>query len=336
MSIKSLLTGMAFALSVVTAHPVCADGYQDALAAFDRDNLGLWLNSSLAEKTAKLKDGFAVMVFAELWKDGGAVVECDFFEDRYRLLKADGTAKRLSKAEFTELCSQPALVSYGGHVYLNIPGCESGEGAVTGSVGSLLAGDLYDVMKPLVKALPQRRLKVKFLAKGHPELVLAEGTVSDRLGRDEVRKAVREMLAARKRREWKKEHEAKQKKLPRKPPVVYGSRSTIVKRSDGTFEIPREAPPASRTITWTETVYADGWGESETGERFAMRVPVGEREHTREKRTSQIYNYDELLARMKEYEAAVTQLDNDRPPEVTDAEVEEVLKSGHLRFVPVK
>ena len=307
--------------------------YNSALATFKRGNVRLWLNSSLAEKMAKLRDGKALVVFEGLWKEGKSIVQCDFTDNKYLILKADGGSDLITKTEFNEMCEAPSLVSYEGVTYLNVPSdvADPSDGDVC--LGKLMFGGAYNIFQSLVLTLPRNKIQVKFVINGYPAWNVCKLTMSDDVKYKKVVASVRKMLEIRTKTKWKAEYDAKLKKLPRKPPVVYGTRNVIVKRSDGTFEIPHKAPPKSKTITWTETVYAEENIITPLGEQITTRIPTGTIEHSREKPLTQMYDYDELVTKMKEYDAAVEELKNDRPPEFDDTEIERILKSGHFRFV---
>jgi len=101
---------------------------------------------------------------------------------------------------------------------------------------------------------------------------------------------------------------------------------------DGTFEIPYEKPPETKTIYWTENVYADAWGETESGERVYMSIPVGQRECSRTKNLTRMYDYDALKAQMDEYNDLKNEIENDEPDIVDEAEILSLMSNGLLIF----
>jgi len=199
-------------------------------------------------------------------------------------------------------------------------------------VGELLWPQYSATQQLLSIVNPTTKLRYNILIPEVGRVPIGECQIDDAVSRQVVVKAACgyvEQVAA---REWKKKHDAMVKKLPRRPPVVYGNVKSITRNMVGTYIIPREAPPTEKTITWTETVWANahGTGRTASGERVGVdvSVPVGERTCSRTKKISSAMKYDQLKQQLEEYEAQVRAIENDKPPKADEDAVLEKLQSG--------
>lgn len=301
----------------------------------------LWLGESLEEKLLRLKkqESNCYVIFSDLWKTNKSIVSFVIsygaFSD-VQLLEKGGLVKNIKLEDFQSLCKRPAALSYKRKVYISVPDVDFREELMRSRdkmpIGTLLLDGVYDAMKELDVELPPSRFSVCVgFEKGSP-LTMKNFCLSDSLTLDMIADAVISRESTKSFQDWKKEHEKLVRQLPRRPPVVYGDVSKIVKNSDGTFVIPKEPPQTTRTIKWTETIWSQGTGYTDSGEAVTVSVPVGTRECQRTKKISGQGNYADLKRRLEEYERLLKRIDEDKPPQVDV----EVVKETMFRIRSVK
>ena len=303
--------------------------YEDALAEFIGAS-HLWIGKPLDERLAGLKKNDAVcyVIFEEQWRMSGSVyvvkVDQGYIVDVKEYMR-DRTSKSVEVQDFVAYCKRPAMMAYKQKTYLNIPESVVLPAALSNEpIGFLLLGSLYRLSVDMKSELPNEKLRAKILfARGVP-VVIAGLQISDVLSTDKIMKVLHEREQKKRDWQWKREHDKMVKRVPRRPPVVYGDVDKIVRKADGTFIIPREPPETTRTITWTETVWAEGYGTTSTGEGVTVRIPVGERECQRTKKITSLFDYEDLKKRLEAYEEVVAQVKNDKPPKVDLDEVREI------------
>lgn len=276
----------------------------------------------------KKQDVVCYVIFAEQWRVAGSVyvvtVDKGSIVDVEEYMR-DRTSRGVEVRDFVSYCKRPAMMSYKRKIYFNIPESVALPTSLSNEpIGSMLLDSLYRLSVDLKTVLPTEKLKAKILFARSEPVVIAGLQFSDVLNVDKIMKVLCEREQKKRDWQWKREHEKKVKRVPRRPPVVYGDVDKIVRKSDGTFIIPREPPETTRTITWTETIWADGYGTTDAGESVTVRVPVGERECHRTKKITSLFDYEDLKKRLEEYEVLVAQAENDKPPKVDPDEVLEI------------
>lgn len=335
--------GLQYATTNLCASIVCGQKedmgkirlYDDVISSFTVSNVNLWLDSPLYKKIAKLQEGTCSVITAESWASNKSVLVYSCDSRSCLMISCEGEMTTVSKDEFKHYCSSASLVSYGKKVCLNIPKSHFVNDQEC-CLGQLLAGDVFAITFDVTGKVPSQEVRVIFSIPNFFDVPLGVHVLAYRIPNASIFEAVRKKRQTQITTAWKRKHAALVARLPRKPRVVYGSSKMIVKRMDDTFEIPYEKPPTTKTIYWTENVYADAWGETESGERIHMSVPVGQRECSRTKKLTQMYDYDALKIQLEEYNALKDEIKNDRPEIVDESEVQDLMSQGFLIFEKIR
>ena len=320
---------VAILCMIKTASSRGAD-YISARQEFKKSKVGLILDGSFAIKFNKLTKGIGYLVNEETWKDNESVIKCDFEKKTFCKMEGDGSDQKVDERLICRYIEKPVLFRFGKSTVLSVP-IGRGKNTDEEACDSFLKSDMLKIVKQLAGGLPKRRIKMKLVIPGRDELELGMLQMGDVDTETELQGLIHKALEQEILFEWKKRHEEAKKRLPRKPPVVYGQSKKVIKRIDGTYEIPREEP----TKRWTETVYADGFGTGMTtsGELVdvTVSIPVGERQ--REKKLHQVYDYQKLKAMLEDYQKKLEEFNNDKPPVLDEQDAERAAECGKVKFV---
>ena len=323
---------LVMSLFIVVACSCFSNDYNSYLTKLKSDNVQIWINSSLSKKIKKLSNGTVVVIFADLWNNDKSIVECNLDSRKKYRRKSDDSTVEISDNEFLKMCKFPSIVAYKGTVCINIPYQTISIPKEFNTVGELCIGELFAVARSLFKEMPRRRVTLRIVTENKFCEIVKKGDFSDVFNGDALYKSVSLVIEKEEFKKWRKKHDELVRKLPRRKPVIYGDRKYIFKRIDGVFEIPKEAPPRTKTETWTETVYANGYGTTLSGESVHVSIPVGERLCSRTKKVTQLYDYEALKQQMLQYEEMKKVIDMDRPPKVNPEYVRSLLVSGKIRL----
>ena len=309
--------------------------YKNALSEFS-GKAHLWVGKSLKDKLACLKkhDAVCYVIFDEQWQRNKAIYKAVVDQGTVmdvREITEGEPPKSVEVRDFVAYCKQPALMSYKRKVYLNIAESEIVPSSCSnGPLGFLLLGSIYGLRADMNISLPSETLKAKVALAGNDSVLISGLQLSDVLDEHKILSALCEGEQDKLNGRWRKEHDKLVKSLPRRPPVVYGDVKKIVRKMDGTFIIPHEPPETTRTITWKETVYAQGTGTGYTDDGQSVHVnldiPIGERECHRTKKITSLYNYDDLKRQLEGYVRLVDKIEKDKPPKVDATEARVKLK----------
>lgn len=307
------------------------DDYIVARQGFENAQVGLMLGrGKFTAKFNKLKTGVGYLVDEETWKDGEKIVKCDFQKGAFYKMAREREDEKIDKFQIKCCLKNPILFQYGKNTVLSIP-VIGNKKADANVCDSFLRGNMLKIVQQLTHELPKKKIKVKLIVSGRSDLDLGmlclEDVESDRGLQELIHNALsREIVSS-----WQKKHEAMRQRIPRRPPVVYGkNQGAVIKRIDGTYEIPKEEP----TIRGEETVYATGFGSGRTmsGEMVdvTMMMPIGRRKF--ERKIHQTYDYPKLKAMLLDYQRKVEEYNNDKPPKIDENDVINLAESGKVLF----
>lgn len=322
------------------AQSQCAENsetHQEALRKFSGET-HLWVGGTLDSKLARLKKKVAIcyVIFEQRQNESCPVyrvrvnngVVCNV-----RMLTKGSSDCEIAVKEFLMLCKLPAMLAYNNRVYLNAPEMTISPGE-EGPFGTILLRGVYGIRADMNIAMPRETLSANVKI-GNNQVGCVEGlTLCD--GKENVIDAIIRQEKEKANKAWAQERAQKLKRL-KKPPVVYGKGNKVIKRIDGTFEIPEEEPFVM------ETVYAHGtaWGSGTTltpsgfvdvSGPIDVDIPVGKRKRT----LNQVYDYKKLKQMMVKYQEEVDRIKNETPPPFDDTILRSKLARAEIKVSVAK
>ena len=326
-SAKHLFLGLlTMGIGLGGSSDLLAEDYATLVAAFSGTTAILCGEDSLMNYLRRVKKGDGAAIFTDEW-DGKEGI-CKFSIEKGKIVSSKMIRKEKEaenyEVEFYWKDGLPALLAYNGKVYLNLPRLEILELNEESILLKQLSDEMWRAMLKLRIEMPTAKVRCR-CDRGH--VVVGDFHLNEKV----TQRMVEEAVARRKEKdlykEWKRQHEIERQRLPRRPPVVYGDVDHIIRKWDDTFVIPRSYCSAgTRTTTTRSTVWAHGSG-SFGGARFNVSMPIGTQVSTRTKTLTQMYDYNELEWRLKDYERRLARWKNARPPQVDVEAIREELLS---------
>lgn len=314
--------------------------YQKAVQSFANQTAVICSEDSLMNYLKRIKQGSGYVVFEDDWTAGEI---CYFEIEKGRILSANFYSEEKDKecqlSEFSEKCKRPSLLYYKGKVYLNFPRLKI-KLEDERTLCEILSKPLASAMDKLSIARPETKLRARIYSPEFGRVDIGDFCLEDIIAKADVQAKVLKQVEDKLYAKWKVEHDKRVKQMPAWPPVKYGDGKQITRDIHGTYVIPHERVSNTRTITWTETVWADGHGTGWTSDGQSvdvnLRIPVGERLRSRTKKISGLPDYDALVARMKGYEAEKSRLEAEKPPSVDEEKIQRIIRNSMLQLSILK
>lgn len=279
------------------------------------------------------KDGWLTAVTAETWADNKSFILCEISNGVLSKVQLVNRAcsEPISLKRFDEYCRQPMIWNFGSYAYLNL--VQSTGRYLVGDIFKLQDSSLSQAVYDLKFDSSKLEVEISYRDKSYNLAKLGPYNIGDTNIWYEIFTDARVKLRPFLYSPWKKVHDKRVADYKKKQRVFWGGYKDRVTNEGGHWYIPMDPPSATRTVTWTETVWHNSTAVAHTdyGD-IDVDVAIPETvERSREKPVTINTNYWKLREELEEFEKGLELLENEQPP-LGDDWIIKTLTEGTLLF----